>query len=262
MFRAFRRFALALAIVASPISFADQALALSEPADGVRALEDAFRAFRESAMRANNNRATELARWTGPIYLAFANTPGLDRARPEVEAAVNALAAIARVRVERVAASDPRVNFMVQASGRNSMGNSRCFTTIDWDGAGAVTRVEVNLNMSNLERLTRCVNHEVLHGFGFRDHPDGAFSVLSYKYNTQAQMTDTDRVLLATLYDPRLPATGSMDQIGRIACGLIAERLNVSPDRAAPVCERQVTPAPRTSIFARASSNQRDNIGQ
>ena len=253
---------MAFALVASPISFADQAVAISGAADGLGTLEETFRAFRESAMRVNNIRATELARWTGPIYLAFADTPGLERVRPEVEAAVTALAAVAKVPVERVAASDPRVNFIVRASGRNSMGNTRCFTTIDWDGAGAVTRAELNLNMANSERLTRCVNHEVLHAFGFRDHPGAAYSVLSYKYNTQAHMTDTDRLLLATLYDPRLPATGSVDQIGRVASGLIAERLNISADRTASVCERQVTPPPRTSIFARASSGHRDNIGQ
>ena len=251
MFRAFRRFAVAIALVASPIANASEM-------DSLRTLEDTYHAFQETAMRVNNVRATELARWHGPIYLAYGE--GVDRARPEVEAMVGSLAALAQVRVERVAANDPRVNFLVRASVRNSMGNTRCFANIDWDGAGRMKRVELNLNMTNNERLTRCINHETVHGFGLRDHPDSAFSVLSYKYANQAQLTDSDRVVLATLYDPRLPVTGQIDAIGRIACGLIAERLRIAADRAASVCEHQASP-PRTSVFARAHGIK-DNIGQ
>jgi hypothetical protein len=51
-----------------------------------------------------------------------------------------------------------------------------------------------------------------------------------------------------------------MDSIGRIACGLIAERLQIAANRAASVCERQGTPA-RTSVFARAH-NVKETIGQ
>ncbi len=256
MFRAIRHFAVAMAIVASPITFIDRTNA--SEMDSLRTLEDTFRAFQDTAMRVNNVRATELARWNGPIYLAYAE--GVERARPEVDAMVGTLATMAKVPVERVSASDPRVNFLVRASVRNSMGNTRCFAHIDWDGAGHMTRVELNLNMTNRERLTRCINHETVHGFGLRDHPDTAFSVLSYKYAMQAQLTDSDRIVLATLYDARLPITGQMDSIGQIACGLIAERLQISADRAAPVCNQRSTP-PRTSVFARAH-DIKENIGQ
>jgi hypothetical protein len=256
MVRAFRRFAVAIALVASPVAVVDRAHA--SDMDSLRTLEDTFRAFQETAMRVQNAQATELARWNGPIYLAYAD--GVERARPEVDAAVVRLAAIARVPVEHVSANDPRVNFRVRASVRNSMGNTRCFATIDWDGAGHMKRVELNLNMTNYDRLTRCINHETVHGFGLRDHPDTAFSVLSYTYTTQAQLTDSDRIILSTLYDPRLPVSGQMDSIGRIACGLIAERLQIATDRAAPVCDGQATP-PRTSVFARASGG-REKISQ
>jgi hypothetical protein len=256
MFRAFRRFAVAIAIVASPVTVIDHTNA--SEMDGLRTLEETFRAFQETAMRVNNIRATELARWNGPIYLAYAE--GVERAKPEVDAAVARLATLAKVKVEQVPTSDPRVNFVVRASTRDSRGNARCYANIDWDGAGHMTKVELNVNMTNFERLTRCVNHEAVHGFGLRDHPDTAFSVLSYSYNTQAQLTDTDRVVLTTLYDARLPVTGQMDSIGRVACRLIAERLQISADRAASVCDNQATP-PRTSVFARAHIIK-ENIGQ
>jgi hypothetical protein len=256
MLEALRRIAVAIAIVVSPLSLVEPVRA-SETIDPQKQLEDVFGAFKDAAMRIQTSQAKELARWTGPIYLAFGDSAGLERVRTDVETTVSTLAAVVRVPVERVAANDPRVNFLVRASTRNSSGATPCFTMIDWDDTGRLVRVELNLNLSNFERLTRCTNHEILHGFGLRSHPDKAFSVLSYRYNTQAHLTDTDRIILETLYDARLPAAGSMDSIGRIACGLIADRLQVSTDRAASVCERQHAPV-RTSLFGRPH----ENIGQ
>lgn len=259
MLHSFWRFVAAAAVAVSPVSFAGPSQA-SDSVESVRLLEETFRAFQQTAMRVEKSRATELARWHGPIYLAFADSPGLAHARPQIDAAVASLAAIARVPVQRVAANDRRANFVVRASTQDSMGKMSCFTAIDWDASGRLTRVDLSINTANHGRLTRCVNHEVLHAFGLRDHPDTAFSVLSYKYRTQAQLTDSDHIVLSTLYDPRLPATGPIDSIGRIACGLIAERLQVSAGAAAPVCARQSAPS-RPSLFARAGG-QRENIGQ
>lgn len=248
-----RRFAVTTAVVLSSLSLVAPVQASDAP-DRQKQLEEVFGAFKDAAMRVQTSRAMELARWTSPIYLAFSDTPGLERARTDVEITVSTLASLVKVPVERVAANDPRVNFLVRASTRNAAGATPCYTVIDWDDTGRLVRVELHLSLLNLDRLTRCTNHEILHGFGLRSHPDTAFSVLSYRYNTQAHLTDTDRIILETLYDARLPTAGSMDSIGRIACGLIADRLHVSSDRAASVCERQHAPV-RTSLFGRPQEN-------
>jgi hypothetical protein len=228
-----------------------------------QALEEAVRAFDEMAMRVNGGRATELARWTGPIYLAIADTPGIDRVAADVETLVRNLASVAKVSVERVSVNDPRRNFFVRASTRGSNGSTPCQSAVDWDDRGRMVAVEVQLNLNNLGRLLRCANHEVVHGFGLRAHPDQAFSVLSYKYSDQVHLTDTDQIVLQTLYDARVPVTGSMETVARVACEVMAEKLQMAPETAAPVCAQRTAPA-RRGLFASVGGNrgQGENIGQ
>lgn len=227
-------------------------------------LEDMVRAFDEMALKVNGSRATELARWTGPIYLAIADTPGIEQVSADAEVLVRDLAQLARVPVYRVALNDRRRNFSIVASARDASGATPCVSQVDWDERGRVTAVEVRLNLSNHGRLTRCARHEIVHGFGLRAHPDTAFSVLSYRYSTQADLTDTDRVVLEALYDRRVPAIGSMENTARVACHVIAEKLQISADAAQPVCEHRPTP-PRNSLFVslRAGGNEpQERIGQ
>jgi hypothetical protein len=145
-----------------------------------------------------------------------------------------------------------------------SNGKTPCLSAVDWDDWGRMAAVEVHVNLTNAARLTRCVNHEVLHGFGLRSHPDTAYSVLSYRYASQAHMTEIDELVLATLYDPRVPATGSMARTAQIACGVMAEKLHMTQEAAAPICARRSTPSPRQGLFASlgGSGAERENFGQ
>jgi hypothetical protein len=228
----------------------------------LRKLEDLAAAFDESALRVNGSRVQELARWTGTIYLAIADTPGIERVAGDIEALVGRLATVARVGVERVAVNDKRRNFYVRASTRESNGSHPCLSAVDWDDLGRIVAVEVHLNLSNHARLSRCARHEVVHGFGLRDHPRQAHSILSYRYADQAQLTEADEIILATLYDPRLPATGPMAQTSRLACGLIAEKLRLAPTAAAPVCLKRGSPAREGLFAARGIPDARERIGQ
>jgi hypothetical protein len=230
--------------------------------DQIRKLEEMVRAFDQTAMKVNGARARELARWRGTIYLAIASTPGIEHVAGQAERMVRTLAAVARVHVERVAVNDPRRNFHIKASARNSNGRTPCFSAVNWDDWGRMAAVEVNVNLTNRARLTRCINHEVLHGFGLRSHPETAFSVLSYHYTSQAQPTETDHIVLATLYDRRVPATGSLATIARAACGVLAEKLNITAAAAAPICARRGQPS-RGGMFASLgrSGNEREKIG-
>lgn len=229
----------------------------------MRKLEDLVRAFDETALRVNGSRVDELARWTSTIYLAIADTPGIERVAGDIEGLVRKLAGVARVGVERVAVNDPRRNFYVRASTRESNGAHPCLSAVDWDDLGRLVAVEVQLNMSNYARLTRCARHEVVHGFGLRDHPRQAHSILSYRYSDQASLTEADEMILATLYDPRVPATGPMTATASIACGVMAEKLNLAPQAAAPVCARRA-PQTRPGLFAstRGDLDSREQIGQ
>ena len=220
---------------------------------GKVSLEDAARAFDDAALRVDTAPAVELARWTRPIFLAVADDSGMSSYAAEVEASVRFMASVARVSVTRVAWGDSRANFLVRPSTVQSSGKSPCRSAVDWTDLGHMVRAEIYVNLSNPGRVTRCINHEVLHGFGFRGHPHASFSVLSYKYAAQAQLTDTDRLMLETLYDPRLKPGTKVSAASPVACGILAEKVRASAEETAALCTGRGT-APRRGLVAFAGS--------
>ncbi|MCW5748837.1 MAG: DUF2927 domain-containing protein [Alphaproteobacteria bacterium] len=221
-------------------------------------LEDAAKAFDDAALRIDTAPATELARWTTPIFLAVSDHAGMNAYAGEVEAAVRAMAAIAGVTVNRVAWQDPRANFVVRPNTSEYAGKSPCRSSVDWTDAGLMMRAEIHVNLANPGRITRCINHEVMHGFGFRGHPHSSFSVLSYKYAAQAQLTDTDRVILQTLYDPRLQPGMRTPAASQVACSIIAEKLHSQPADAAAACGHRGAVAARRGTLAFSGSRLAD----
>jgi hypothetical protein len=218
---------------------------------GKVSLEDAARAFDDAALRVDTSPAVELARWTRPIFLAVA--PDMNAHAGEVETSVQFMASIAKVSFSRVAWGDSRANFLVRASTIQTSGKSPCRSSVDWTDLGHMVRAEVFVNLSNPGRVTRCINHEVMHGFGFRGHAHGSFSVLSYKYAAQAQLTDTDRLMLETLYDPRLKPGTKVAAAAPVACGIMAEKVRASAEETAALCTARGS-GPRRGLVAFAGS--------
>jgi hypothetical protein len=195
-------------------------------------LNEAVRAFDEAALYVNDAQPADLVRWTGPIFLAISDIEGLQQLAPEIEASVRTLAEIAGIAVVRVGIDDPRRNFLVRAA--DPAGRAACRASV-YSQAGHITRVEVELWRAS-RAIRRCANHEVMHAFGFRSHAHGAPSILSYQQRHQSGFSELDRLLVATLYDPRLqtgmkPAAGSA-----AACGIIAQKLGLTPQAAGPLC--------------------------
>jgi hypothetical protein len=212
-------------------------------------LRDAARAFDDAALRVDTAPATELARWTGPINLAVPEQAGMLEYAAEVETAVRTLAAIAGVAVHRVAPHDPRANFVVRASSVPVAGKSPCRSSVDWSADGHMLRAELVINLANPGRITRCINHETMHGFGFRAHAHEAFSVLSYRHANQATLTATDRLMLETLYDRRLKPGMRLAEAAPVACRILAEKLRAPTDETTSMCSgRGSTPPPRQLV--------------
>ncbi|MBL8674096.1 MAG: DUF2927 domain-containing protein [Rhodospirillales bacterium] len=216
---------------------------------GIVSLADAAKAFDDTALRVNSSAATEIARWTGPIYVAIADRGGLAGHAGEIEAAIRSMAAIARVPVERVSMDDPRRNIAVRATTGGNSGLPTCRSHINWNDAGQMVSVEVMVDLETPSRVTRCINHEVMHSFGFRAHPRGVVSVLSYSHTSQAALTELDRVLLETLYDARLQPNMSIATASVVGCGIIAEKIGASAGDVATVCaNRGAKPAERVAL--------------
>jgi hypothetical protein len=196
-------------------------------------LQDAARAFDDAALRVNDAQPADLVRWTGAIFLAVADTDGMRPLAAEIEAAVRTLAAIARVPVSRVDVNDPRRNFLVRQA--DAGGRAACRASV-YSSAGRIAGVEVEIHLGAREAPTRCINHEVMHGFGFRSHAHAALSILSYKQSRQTQLSALDRVMLETLYDPRLRPGMKAAEAMQAACTVIAGKVGLGAGEAAAQC--------------------------
>ncbi|QQS13373.1 MAG: DUF2927 domain-containing protein [Rhodospirillales bacterium] len=199
-------------------------------------LSNAVKAFEDSALRVNATPVTEVARWTGTIFLGVADDSTLRVHAAEIEAAVRAIAAIARVPVQRVSPGDGRRNFMVHPHASGHLDATSCRSRLDWDEGGRLLSVELLVSLDRPALISRCINHEAMHGFGFRGHPTSVVSVLSYTHANQSQPTEADRVLIETLYDKRLKPGMSPAAAAPIACRVIAEKLDSSPAETESVC--------------------------
>lgn len=117
---------------------------------------------------------------------------------------LNAAAEIAGLQVQMLEGEGTDENFRVVFFPENAappgMEAAGCMTR-SWGGA-AFTRVELWLR-SGSRGFTRCVNHELLHGFGFPGHPHTLDSVMSYSNRGATDWTAIDRYSLKVLYKAR-----------------------------------------------------------
>ena len=208
---------------------------------------DVARAFEDAALRVNDWQPAEPVRWTRPIFLAIADTGGMRSLGSEIEASVRQMAAVARVSVTRVDANDPRRNFVVRQA--DPGGRAACRAGI-YSQAGHITSVEVEIWLGGRGSLSRCINHEVLHGFGLRSHAHAAASILSYKQTRQTQLSAVDLVMLETLYDPRLQPGMNVASATSTACNVIAEKLNVPARDAVASCGGREPPGRQVTAFS------------
>lgn len=211
-------------------------------------LQDATSAFDDAALRVNDSQPADLVRWTGPIFLAVADGDGMQAIAPEVEASVRALAAIARVSVSRVSANDSRRNFLVRQA--DTSGRVACRASV-YSQAGRIAGAEVEVYVGGRGSLTRCINHEVMHAFGFRSHAHAALSILSYKQARQTQLSALDRVMLETLYDPRLHPGMRPADATAMACAVIAQKLGIAARDAAVQCGSRDVAGRQVALFGR-----------
>lgn len=201
-------------------------------------LEQAAKSFDAAALRVNDLAPANTVRWTGPIYLAIAGYSGMSSVAPEIYAAMRDVAQLARVPIQRVEWGDPRANvrFRPSAGEAGSASASLCRTSLSWN-EGALRHAEVAVNLANQSRITRCINHEIMHVFGLRSHAHTAVSVLSYARSSHARPSEIDRLMIEALYDARLPPGTTAARASQIACFIMADKLGVTDREKAQHCQ-------------------------
>lgn len=92
------------------------------------------------------------------------------------------------------------------------------------DSNGAILSATLHLPAGDLERFEECLDHELMHAFGFDGHSHRLNSALSYMHNT-GSLTVWDEILLRTLYSPQLAPGMHRQSALPVVSRLLAEEL-------------------------------------
>lgn len=166
-----------------------------------------------------------LVRWNDPIHYAVIG----DRDDPLAAMSIASLKKIAAVAdVEVNAAEDPDdANFNIYLDETkdyviNGNESASCYAHTDSNDEGDLTLGEIHLPVARRQSAESCLDHEVLHAFGFRGHTHRIRSTISY-VGSEDEWTRWDRILIRALYDPQMPPAAYRDEALDVAEMLIPE---------------------------------------
>lgn len=149
-----------------------------------------------------------LAKWESPVYVAV-----VEGATPEnIALATEKLSGMAKLSglaFEWVEAADPRRELEIHFSKERNFvinGNEQaaCYAGTAAPRNGLLAQASIHIGrVKDGEWRTDCLNHELLHALGWRGHTHRVRSVISYAHG-ETELTKWDRIIMRTLYDPRL----------------------------------------------------------
>lgn len=166
-----------------------------------------------------------LVRWEGEIrYFLIGETD--DPIADKTLKSLNEIAALANVPVV-AAKSRSDANFRIFLDREkdyliNDNEIAGCYAQTRANKRGHLVRVSVHLPMLAKEAAEGCIDHELLHAFGFRGHTHRIRSTMSY-VSGEDQWTRWDRVLVRALYHEDMPVAAQRPEALAIAKGLIPD---------------------------------------
>lgn len=174
------------------------------------AFEEAmFNAGRISDTAEKGTKAAVTARFSSPVRVSLfegATTDNQEFARRTLEE----FAVVTGVTIEWRRPGDRNADLLILFTDEKEFvvnGNQRgiCYASVNADNEGVIRSAAVHVSRKS-EDLWRneCLAHELLHAFGWRGHTHRIRSANSYMHN-EDELTRWDRLLMRTLYDPRLP---------------------------------------------------------
>lgn len=200
----FRRWWCAVAIAAAAVL----AVPAAAVANDEKRVEHYLQAFYESALWHDGKSAVWVRKWAQPLRVRMVG-PMSETYRDLVLGRLKAMTAIAGLDFSVQQTGDRTTNFLIEFIDTSSLvanGRAAGCVTHTYSGPGnlyAYAHVMINLRMGN--ELAHCITHELMHALGFPGHPHGIDSVLSYVHHRD-DLTETDRMSLRVLYDPRIEA--------------------------------------------------------
>ena len=178
-----------------------------------------------------------LLRWTEP-RLAYA--VGGPRAPGDDERIVGALRRFSRLTGLTLVpgrANDAEITFDFQAGPMEPVHDelARCYTRIVYNEAG-LQRAHVVINTEKPGTLAACLDHELMHAFGFPHHSPIMPSVMS-PFRRVDTLTAADEAVLAALYDPRLKTGMTREAAGSALGPVLSAHAQITASSAAVFSE-------------------------
>lgn len=171
-----------------------------------------------------------LSKWESPVYVAV-----VEGATPENLALAKRTLAdmgeLSGLAFEWVEAEDPRRELEIHFSKERNFiinGNEQaaCYTGTAAPRNGRLAKASVHIGLvKEGEWRNDCLNHELLHALGWRGHTHRVRSVISYAHG-ETELTKWDRIIMRTLYDPRLPPGTSKEDALPIARVIVREMID------------------------------------
>lgn len=149
-----------------------------------------------------------LARWESPVTVAVVegqSPQNIDLVKEKLAG----MAEISGLEFEWKEAGDPGIELEIHFSNRREFvinGNERaaCFASTARPQDGLLQKSAIHIGLiKEGEWRVNCLNHELLHALGWRGHTHRVRSAISYAHG-ETELTKWDRMLMRTLYDPRL----------------------------------------------------------
>ncbi len=155
------------------------------------------------------SRSGNLAKWESPVTVAVvegANPANVDFTKKSLAE----MAELSGLAFEWVEPGARGIELEIHFSDERDFvinGNQRaaCYASIDGSPDGRLGDVAIFIGRAGEgEWRTGCLTHELLHGLGWRGHTHRVRSAISYAHG-ETELTKWDRLMMRTLYDPRLP---------------------------------------------------------
>jgi DUF2927 family protein len=169
-----------------------------------------------------------LVRWTQPrlTYAVGGGHALEDDAR--IGAALGRVSRLTGVALAPGPASDAQLTIEFQAGPMAPVHDelARCYTRIVYNDTG-LQQAHIVVNTETPGTLAACLDHELMHAFGFPHHSPIMPSVMS-PFRRVDTLSAADQAVLATLYDPRLKIGMTPEAVARALGSVLSAHAQIA----------------------------------
>jgi hypothetical protein len=170
-----------------------------------------------------------IAKWKSPVTVAIvegASAKNTDLTKKSLAE----LALLSGLTFKWIQPGAGRINLDIHFSSKREFvinGNQRaaCYARTGNAPNGRIFSVGIYISRTGKDEWrTDCLTHELLHALGWRGHTHRVRSAISYAHG-ETELTKWDKLMMRTLYDPRLPPGMSKNDAMPIARAILREMI-------------------------------------